>query len=463
MRKIQQIYLGDATPAATPPIAAFTAAECTLQQTSAAEDLSTTLFLTLSEETGPILLTGGFGPQEFAPLEEVDDMLQLNSGRQTQAQLHWIAGQNDWVAARLVLAGKVVYAVSADPEKTKDAYRQIMQEQALPAKRAKTPPNEEPQPVPQAAQPPTESTPLQKGMFRQAEDDPRVKRLRLIQRIVLLLACLTFLFSAGYLVYQALSTRAAAQSGEQLAQIYQTGQNRDATQASADDAPYGKFQALAQINPDIIGWLQIPGTKTNNPVVRYRADDFYLDHDFYQERDRYGTLYLEENNTISDLESSENLSIYGHYMKNGTMLGELFHYRDLAFYKKHPTFTFDSIYKDAQWVVFAVFIVDATVTPDSDEYFEWRESDFPTEEAFIQYLQECKERSLLRTPVGVAWGEKLLTLTTCSSDYEAARLVVAARMVREGETVSVKEATVNPQPRYPQTWYDLYGGSPPAA
>ena len=88
--------------------------------------------------------------------------------------------------------------------------------------------------------------------------------------------------------------------------------------------------------------------------------------------------------------------------------------------------------------------------------FKYYFTTLSTPERYASYLSELSQRSLYDTGVDVLPTDKILTLSTCSHEFENARFVVVARLVRKGEspTVDVSRASVNENPRYPQAYYD---------
>lgn len=75
------------------------------------------------------------------------------------------------------------------------------------------------------------------------------------------------------------------------------------------------------VSPDMKGWIVIPGTLIDYPVMYSQDDSFYLDHSYDQKEDVYGTPFLHSDNApdFSDFISI----VYGHDMNNGTMFGSL--------------------------------------------------------------------------------------------------------------------------------------------
>lgn len=95
-----------------------------------------------------------------------------------------------------------------------------------------------------------------------------------------------------------------------------------------------EYAALFEQNNDMAGWITIEGTPINYPVMfTPEQPDFYLKHGFDKEYSAYGVPFIGENCTL--LPRSDNLIIYGHHMKNGTMFAALTDYKDEDFYEKH--------------------------------------------------------------------------------------------------------------------------------
>ena len=221
-----------------------------------------------------------------------------------------------------------------------------------------------------------------------------------------------------------------------------------------------KFNKLYDLNKDIVGWIRIPSTKIDYPVVKTTNNDYYLKNNYYKQSSKYGTLFLDYRNTITPA-LSKNTSVFGHNTSNGTMFTDLHKYKSIDFYKANPSFSFNTLYEDIDWVIWAVFITNADPAEDNGGFFEWRMTEFSDTIAYKQFVEECKTRSLYLTPVEVSPGEDMLTLTTCADEFTNARLVIMAKRLRPGEVINISNTIHNPQPLYPQAWYDRYGGAKP--
>ncbi len=222
-----------------------------------------------------------------------------------------------------------------------------------------------------------------------------------------------------------------------------------------------KYAKLYAQNQDFVGYLSAEGVNLSLPVVQADDDDYYLKKNFYGKTTKYGCPFVTHLNNIDPLD--QNTVIFGHHMNNGTVFGALDAYKTVDGFKKAPVITFNTLYKDYQWKVIAAFITNAEAKDDNDYIFRYYFTSLSTEDRFSAYLNELSQRSLYDTGVDVLPTDKLLTLSTCSHEFDEARFVVVARLVRQGESDSVDTslATVNSNPRYPQAYYDKKGKTNP--
>ncbi len=213
-----------------------------------------------------------------------------------------------------------------------------------------------------------------------------------------------------------------------------------------------KYSYLFAVNQDLVGWLKIDNTSLDVQIVQSKDNDYYLNRDFYGKKSRYGCPYVDYRNDVRELD--DNTVIYGHHMSDGLMFSNLDKYKTLQGYKESPLISFNTLYDTYTFKVFAAFI--ATDSPATDGGFNYTISNFNSDAKFTEFIDEVRLRSMFNSDVSVQTDDKIITLVTCSHEFEDARLVVMGRMVRENEspTVNVDAATVNTSPKYPQAWYD---------
>lgn len=178
-------------------------------------------------------------------------------------------------------------------------------------------------------------------------------------------------------------------------------------------------------NADMVGWIQIEGTSIDYPVMQTPADpNYYLKHDFEKHYTDYGCPFMQAD--CDELCPSDNLIIYGHNMKDGSMFADLAKYRSKDFWQTHKTVWFDTELGSSAYEIFAV--IHTTVQADTTDAFPfYRFVDAATPEEFADYVSACKARALYDTGISAEYGDKLLTLSTCDNLTDDGRRLVIAK------------------------------------
>lgn len=187
-----------------------------------------------------------------------------------------------------------------------------------------------------------------------------------------------------------------------------------------------EYSALYNENSDTIGWLKIDGTDIDN-VVMYAPNEIekYLHTDFYGNYSYRGCLYVDE---YCDIFRSDNIIIYGHNMKDGSMFGALMGYQNEDFYEKHKYISFDTIYEKQTYEVVAA--IKTSIPAEGDEcfrYYEYTGSD--DDEMFNEYVEFIEENRLYETDAVLMEGDGILTLSTCAYHTDDGRFIVVARKI----------------------------------
>ncbi|MCM1523581.1 MAG: class B sortase [Ruminococcus sp.] len=211
---------------------------------------------------------------------------------------------------------------------------------------------------------------------------------------------------------------------------------------------------MLKLNPDTVGYIQIEGTEVDFPVVQTSNNEDYLKKAFDGSSNKAGTVFLDCRNTLSYSESSDNLVLYGHNQKDRTMFGSLKDYKkNLEHYKAHPTVNFNSNYESGVYKIFAYFVteVQPSQTPDGYVFDYHNYIDLSKKEIYDSFISNIYSRTQIITSVDVEQGDKFLTLSTCSNEFEPSRFVIFARKCREDEDpwVDVSAAYINPQAKEP--------------
>lgn len=260
-----------------------------------------------------------------------------------------------------------------------------------------------------------------------------------------ILLALVFLFSVGMVVRQALDDSGGESEYQAAIDIAQgSGTASETAPESTQEAPTEQAEAgelvwfpatveddpvleelrgmdlaaLREVNPDVVGWIRIPDSKIDYPVVQGEDNDFYLKHTWQGNPNSMGSIFL-DCNTSPDL-TAYNTLIYGHNMNSGAMFASLRDYRMQSYYDTHPyvyllvdngAFRFD---------VFSAYRAELTALAYGQS-FQQRQ----TREKF---LQEAMEKSDIETGITPGIRDRILTLSTCSGAGHSTRWVVHARL-----------------------------------
>ncbi len=268
-----------------------------------------------------------------------------------------------------------------------------------------------------------------------------IKRKEQKRKLVLIICAMVAVISLAYFgVYEYMSLRtdrdaqALADAIKDDNDLFVSKPEDDKYYASLIETEDGqpvvltKYEDLYNQNKSLIGWVKIADTVIDYPVMQTVNNEYYLDHNFHQEYDKNGSIFLDA--SCSVYPRSMNLIIYGHHMKSGKMFGSLQKYQNESYYKEHKYIEFDSIYETGTYEV--MFVFRDKVYSQEDVNFKYYEFiDANSEEEFNSYMDEMAAISYYDTGVIAQYGDRLITLSTCDYQQDNGRFVVVARRVTE--------------------------------
>lgn len=187
------------------------------------------------------------------------------------------------------------------------------------------------------------------------------------------------------------------------------------------------FAALREVNPEILGWLVIPGTPISYPLVQGADNEYYLTHTWKKTRSAVGTIFLEQ--ASSPDFSDFNTIVYGHRMNNGSMFAALKYYKKQSYWKAHPAVYVTDNAGTRRYDIFAAYEVST-----QGETYRLGFSDDGAKQSF---LDVCAGLSVISTGVTPTVNDRILTLSTCTGNGHATRWVVQAR--ERGEAPAAAE------------------------
>jgi len=277
-----------------------------------------------------------------------------------------------------------------------------------------------------------------------------LKRWVYIALIVIFAA--VFLFSCGYLLNYYMGSRDAQSQYEDLAQLVENVTiptaptvNEDAptdptatvetvpTHTEVIDPETGETVSVLHqyapvyiLNNDLVGWIRLDGTNINYPVVQTPWErDYYLKRNFEGEYSIHGTIYAQEDCDV--FQPSDNVTLYGHRMNDGTMFAALLKYKKKSFWEKNPYIRFDTLQQERTYEIFAVIVI-REINGHPFQYHRFVDADTPEE--FDSFIRDCKKFALYDTGITPQYGDKILTLSTCERYVRNGRVVIFAKLVQ---------------------------------
>lgn len=179
------------------------------------------------------------------------------------------------------------------------------------------------------------------------------------------------------------------------------------------------LDALREVNPDVVGWIYLPNSQVNYPIVQGEDNQYYLEHTWDNKKNIAGSIFLEATNS-ADLSDCRSI-LYGHNMKNMSMFAILHHYAGIWYVQ---TFPYVYLVTDEGVLRYEIY---STYNASVDSKTYALNLDRRHMASFIQMTLDESELDLGITPADT---DRILTLSTCTGNYETRR-VVHARLVME--------------------------------
>lgn len=177
---------------------------------------------------------------------------------------------------------------------------------------------------------------------------------------------------------------------------------------------------LLNINSDYNFWISIDNTNIDYPVVQYHNNSFYLKKNFYKEYSISGTLFVDFRN---DVDKDQNIIIYGHNMRNGTMFSEINLFKEEEFFYNNNNITIIKDNKKYIYEVFSVYVED-----EGKVIFK---KFFKDNNDYLEYLELVSEKSIYPKVSDFDNFNNIITLVTCSYEYDNARTIVHAGLLEK--------------------------------
>lgn len=280
---------------------------------------------------------------------------------------------------------------------------------------------------------------MEQNTKRSTSKGSRFRMSRKLWISLIVLFSFIFAVSSFMLVKNLLERQFAVQYYEELRNSYEPNiplpQTTDASDSSESDSSVTaehpedtarpgtiplenpKLIALRELYPDVISWITVPGTQISYPIVQSKDNDYYLRRDLKGNYLVSGTIFMDYRNNpdFSDFKTV----VYGHYMKNGTMFGDINLYNDSEFLSQNTELYISLSDVTYRYAVYAYMVIG------SDDTMIYTYLPNETEKDRRDLLTYIRENArFLNEDIKPHTDSHLLILSTCSYEYEEARMIL---------------------------------------
>lgn len=261
--------------------------------------------------------------------------------------------------------------------------------------------------------------------------------MKKIIRIIILLLLIAIIVVSSICLYKELSERKIQNDEyENLIMLFENvsdnheddfrnKNNLEADNLSSEEKVSSKsynFDSIKNINSDVVGWIKIDGTKVNYPVMQNSNDsNYYLHRNIYKGYSSIGSIYVPN---ICNIKKADNIILYGHHIKDGSMFGSLTKYKSYNYFKEHKyikLMTDESSFSDYE--IMAIIVTNV----EDFNYYGFTKAE--NQNQFNEYVRQCRSMSIFETGVQANYGDKLVTLVTCEYSQNNGRMIIVAKKI----------------------------------
>lgn len=168
------------------------------------------------------------------------------------------------------------------------------------------------------------------------------------------------------------------------------------------------------VNEDVVGWIKVPNTVIDYPIVLGEDNDYYLDHNLEKENSKSGCIFLDYRNAQED--QRRHLIVWGHNMRNGTMFHDLSSYKNRDFFENTPSFELWLFGRRYECEVMSQYILTTDLN--------FIKTKFTSDEGFLNYFRELRQMAKHDNGLEITAQDQVISLITCTYEYEDSRNVV---------------------------------------
>lgn len=242
----------------------------------------------------------------------------------------------------------------------------------------------------------------------------------------IIIICLSCMAISYVLINNKASEANVAKINERINTVIEASKNNTITPEETPAEPSDnlespiknkELESLLKINSDTVGWLTVPNTNIDYPVVKTTDNDYYLDHNYEKKYDYNGWVFMHYYNSTHNLD--KNTIIFAHNrFYSGIMFGTLNEVTKDTWYNntKENLITFNTLYDNMQFEVFSIYKTNITA--------DYLKTTFDSDLEWNNFIKMIRERSMFQNNVNVGTNDKIITLSTCLDNDT--RLVVHA-------------------------------------
>lgn len=261
-----------------------------------------------------------------------------------------------------------------------------------------------------------------------------------LRGLIILVLLAVMLVSGAMSIHGWLEDKRTREEYDRLAELARETTTEAVTQTEAETEPEEtgpqpyvspiNFEELTKENPDTIGWIRVPDTNIDYPIVQGVDNDFYLKHDFYGKENIAGAVYLDFESQ-GDFVGRNNI-LYGHNMKNGSMFKDVVRYKDEEYFKAHQFFSIYTPDREIKLKAVAAYYGEAQPIV--------RKTRFKSQESFDAFVHEMLKPCAYARDVAYP-AKTLYTLVTCSYEINDARtFLFAVEVDEDGNEIAPDDA-----------------------
>lgn len=248
------------------------------------------------------------------------------------------------------------------------------------------------------------------------------KDIKIIRKIIFLISFIVFLFSGISLINVVYKSHKNKKLNDELSNTLSQIVENQSNKNNTDNR--NLIQELLDINSDIKGSIKIENTKINYPVVQCENNEFYIKNDIKKNESKYGTIFIDYRNKLtSNSLSGQNIVLYGHNMKDGSMFADLKGFRDREFFNNNNVIELTIFPEKYKFQVFSVLIIEAD--------FDYRKTFFNNSKDMDSYLKRIQKSALYFKDTELNCKDTIITLSTCSYERENSRIVVQGKLIKD--------------------------------